>query len=72
MEQILLAYGLSKETVVAMMLFNKNTEVKVHSPDGDTYFFHIVTGVLQGDAFAPNQFITCQDYVRHTSLDLMK
>ena len=36
MEQILLAYGLSKETVAAIMMLYRNTKVKVHSPDGDT------------------------------------
>ena len=35
-----------------MMLY-KNTKVKVHSPDGDTVYFDIVAGVLQGDTFAP-------------------
>ena len=36
MEQILLADGLPKETVAAIMMLYKNTKVKVHSPDGDT------------------------------------
>ena len=31
-----------------MMLY-KNTKVKVPSPDGDTDYFHILAGVLQGD-----------------------
>ena len=35
MEQILLAYGLPKETVAAVMMLYRNTKVKVHSPDGD-------------------------------------
>ena len=30
------------------MLF-KNTKIKVRLPDGDTDFFDIATGVLQGD-----------------------
>ncbi len=46
MEQILLTYGLPKETVAAIMLQCKNTKVKVHSPDGDTDYFDIVTGVM--------------------------
>ena len=36
MEQILLAYGLPKETVEAIMMPHRNNKVKVHSPDGDT------------------------------------
>ena len=36
MEQILLAYGLPKETVAAIMFLFRNTKVIVRSPDEDT------------------------------------
>ena len=72
MEQILLAYGLSKETVAAIMILYRNTKVKVRSPDGDTEYFDIVAGVLQGDTLAPYLFIICLDYVLRTSIDRMK
>ena len=36
MEQILLAYGLPKETVAAITILYGNTKVKLRSPDGDT------------------------------------
>ena len=72
MEQILLAYGLPKETVTAIMMFDKNTKVKVHFPDGDTDYFDIVAGVLQGDTWAPYPFIICLDYVLRMSIDVMK
>ena len=49
MEQILLAYGIPKETVAAITILYRNTKVKVRSPDGDTEYFDIVAGVLQGD-----------------------
>ena len=49
MEQILLAYGLPKETVAAIMILYRNTKVKVRSPDRDTDYFDIVAGVLQGN-----------------------
>ena len=48
MEQILLAYGLPKETVVAITIHYRNTKVKVRSPDGHTEYFDIVEGILQG------------------------
>ena len=54
-----------------MMLY-RNTKVKVLSPDGDTDYFDIVAGVLQGDALAPFLFIICLDYVLRTSIDKMK
>ena len=53
MEQKLLAYGIPKETVAAITILYKNTKVKVRSPDGDTEYFDIVAGVLQGDTLAP-------------------
>ena len=69
MEQILLVYGLPKETVAAITILYRNTKVKVCSPDGNTKYFDIVAGVLQGDTLAPNLFITCLDYVLRTSID---
>ena len=43
--------------------------MKVRSPDGDTEYFDIVAGVLQGDTLAPYLFIICLDYVLRTSID---
>ena len=72
MEQILLAYGIPKETVAAITILYRNTKVKVRSPDGDTEYFDIVAGVLQGDTLAPYIFIICLDYVLRTSIDKIK
>ena len=69
MEQILLAYGLPKYTI---MMLHRNTKVKVSSSDGDTVYFDIVAGVLQGDTLAPYLFIICLEYVLRTSIDKMK
>ena len=71
-EQILLAYGLPKETVAAITITYRNTKVKVRSPDGDTEYFDIVAGVLQGDTLAPYLFIICLDYVLRTSIDKIR
>ena len=72
MKQIPLAYGLPKETVAAIMMLYKNTKVKVRSPDGDTDYFKIVAGVLQGDTLAPYLFIICLNYLLRKSIDIMK
>ena len=72
MEQILLAYGLPKETVAAITILYRNAKVKVRSPDGDTEYFDIVAGVLQGDTLAPYLFVICLDYVLRTSIDKIK
>ena len=42
------------------------------TPDGDTDFFKIVSGVLQGDPFVPYMFIICLDSILWMSLDLIK
>ena len=72
MEEILLSYGIPKETVVAITILYRNTKVKVRSPDGDTDYFDIVAGVLQRDTLAPYLFIICLDYVLRTSTDKIK
>ena len=72
MEQILLAYSFLKEIVAAIMMLYKNTKVKVQSLDGDTDYFNIVAGALQGDTLASYLFIICLDYGLRTSIDLMK
>ena len=69
MEQILLVFGQPKEIVAAITILYRNTKVKVRSPDGDTEYFDIVAGVLQGDTLAPYLFIICLDYVLRTSID---
>ena len=46
--------------------------MKVRSLDGDTDYFDIVAGVLQGDTLAPYLFIICLDNVFRTSIDKMK
>ena len=72
MEQILLAYVLPKETVAAITILYRNTKVKVRSPDGDTEYFDIVAGVLQGDTLAPYLIIICLDCVLRTSIDKIR
>ena len=54
-----------------MMLY-KNTKAIVHSSDGNTNFFDIVAGVLKGDILARYILIISPDYVRQTSIDLIK
>ena len=72
MEQILLAYGLPKETAAAIMMLYRNTKVKVRSPDWDTDYFDIVAGVFQRETLAIYLFIIYLDYVLRTSINKMK
>ena len=54
------------------MILYRNTKVKVCSPDGDTEYFDIVAGVLQGDTLAPYLFIICLDNMLRTAVDKIK
>ena len=54
------------------MILHRNTKVKVRSSDGDTDYFDIVAGVLQGDTLALHLFIICLDYVLRTFIDKIK
>ena len=58
--------------MAAITILYRNTKVKVRSPDGDTEYFNIVAGVLQGDTLAPYLFIFCLDYVLRTSIDKIR
>ena len=48
-----------------MILYTKKkqTKVMVHSLNGDTGYFDIIAGILQGDRLALYMFIICLDYV---------
>ena len=48
-KQILLAYGLPKETVTTKMMLYKDTKAMVYSPDSST---DIVAGFLRGDTIS--------------------
>ena len=60
--EILTAYGIPAKIVSAINVLYTNTESQVLSPDGDTYFFEILAGVLQGDTLAPFLFVITLDY----------
>ena len=60
--EILKAYGIPTKIVDAINILYKDTEAQVITPDGDTEFFRILAGVLQGDTLAPFLFIIALDY----------
>ncbi len=60
--EILKAYGVPSEIVSAVNILYTKTSAQVLSPDGDTEFFEILAGVLQGDTLAPYLFIIALDY----------
>ena len=68
MDQILLSYGIPKETVAAIMILYRNTKVKVRSLDGDT------DRLLQHRSWSTTRRHTCPIplYVPRTSIDKIK
>ena len=69
MEQVLLAYGIPREAVAAIVILYGGAKVEVRSLDGDTECFDIVAGVLRGDTLAPCLFVICLDYILRASID---
>ena len=51
------------------MILYRDTKSMVRSPDGDTEYVDINTGILQRDTLAPLLFIITLDYVLRTSID---
>ena len=72
MKQLLLVYGLSKETVTAIMMLYKKSKAMFHSPDSDTNFFNIVARGLQGDTLAPYMLIICLGSILQMLIELIK
>ena len=67
MKEILIAYGIPKETVDAITMLYQDTRSMVRS-QMETDFFDITSGVLQGDTLAPYIFIIYLDYVLRKAL----
>ena len=68
MLRILKEYGIPEELVNAIAKMNENTQALVLSPDGETDWFEITKGVLQGDALAPHLFKIVLDYTMRQAL----
>ena len=62
MLNFLRAYGLPEQLVSGIGIIYTSTKAKVLSPDGETEFFEILAGVLQGDTLAPYIFTIMKDY----------
>ena len=69
MLKILMAYGIPGKIVNAIAIMYDNTLAKVRSPDGDTDFLMVLSGVLQGDTLAPLLFVIVLDYALRISID---
>ena len=57
MFKILSAYDIPERIINAIMLIYTNIKAKVVSPDDDTDYFQIFSGVMLGDTLAPYLFV---------------
>ena len=67
--KILKAYDIPEKLVQEIGLMYQNTRARVITPDGNTVFFEILAGVLQGDTLAPYLFAIVLDYAMRQALD---
>ena len=63
MLKILKAYGIPLQLIQIISKLYEGTRARVISPDGETDYFNIVAGVLQGDTLAPYLFAIIVDYL---------
>ena len=66
---ILKAYGIPERIMNAIMEIYRNIKAKVKSPDGDTDYFEILAGVMQGDTLAPFLFVIVLDYAMRQAIE---
>ena len=69
MLSILRAYGIPEVLIRSIGALYEDTTSTIRTPDGDTDFFQVLAGVLQGDTLAPYLIIIVLDYVLRTSID---
>ena len=67
--KILRAYGIPEQIVKTISKFYMDTRARVLSPDGETEFFEILAGVLQGDTLAPYLFVIVIDYIMRMTIE---
>ena len=69
MFEILKAYGVPPHILGAIKATYNTLRAKVVSPDGDTDYFNIQAGVMQGDTLAPFLFVIVLDYAMRKAID---
>ena len=69
MMNILEAYGVPPNLLKAIKVMYEGTKAKVITSDGETDYFNISTGVLQGDTLAPFLFAIFLDYALRKAIE---
>ena len=69
MLKILKAYGIPPRLLKAIQSMYQDVFAKVLTPDGETAWFQLLAGVLQGDTLAPFLFIIVLDYALRKAIN---
>ena len=69
MLQILRAYDIREKLIDAICLLYQGKKASVITPDGETDFFEIQAGVLQGDTLSPYILAIVLDYAMRRAID---
>ena len=69
MFSILESYGIPPKLLGMIKLYNDNLKAKVKSEDGETDYFKIHIGVMQGDTLAPFIFIAVLDHAMSKAIN---
>ena len=72
MLKILKAYGIPPQIIQAISKLYEGTRARVVSPDGETDYFDVLAGVLQGDTLAPYLFAIVVDYLMRKAISGME
>ena len=67
--EILKLYGIPDKIISAIKVLYTYTSSTILTPDGETPYFSIKAGILQGDTLAPFLFIILVDYVLRMSVE---
>ena len=62
MFKILITYGIPPKLVDVIKIMYENNSATVLTQEGETEFFELTTGILQGDPLAPFLFVTLLDF----------
>ena len=57
---------------ICIMILYKNTKAMVHSSNGNTDFFDIISGAVQGDTLAPYLLTIYLDYILWKLIEIIK
>ena len=63
MMKILEAYDIPSILLKAISILYENTRARAITPDGETEYFQVTTGILQGDILAPYLFAIVLDHI---------